>query len=241
MQHAAVTVSATPVSGARPDGFLGLALTYRELPRWFPARAPADHVLPALIRNLTPVGRPSLRIGGESADRSWWPIKGHRRPLGIVYDLGPAWVAAALRLAHATNPWLLMGLELEADQPQIDAVEAGQLLRRIGRRYIQSLQIGNEPDLYTTIPWYKLHEGKPVPWFSKVGKPVYARAQPYTPQEFAAEVAADPARDPEVRDQRAGDRHRLLDAVLQHVPEAGGTGDDPDQPRLRGRCVPQRP
>jgi hypothetical protein len=188
-QHATVTVGATPVTAPRPDGFLGLALTYREIPRWFPAGAPADPVLPALIRNLTPVGRPSLRIGGESADRSWWPIPGAKRPLGIVYDLGPAWVTSALRLAHATNPWLLMGLELEADQPRIDTVEAGQLLRRIGARYIQSLQIGNEPDLYTVIPWYKLHDGKPVPWFSKVGKPVYARAQPYTPQEFAAEVA----------------------------------------------------
>jgi hypothetical protein len=189
VRHAAVTVSATPVTSPRPDGFLGLAFTYRELPRWFPAGTPADRVLPALIRNLTPVGRPSLRIGGESADRSWWPIKGRKRPLGIVYDLGPAWVTAALQLAHATNPWLLMGLELEADQPQIDAVEARQLLRRIGRRSIQSLQIGNEPDLYTIIPWYKLRDGKPVPWFSRTGKPVYARAQPYTPDEYVAEVA----------------------------------------------------
>ena len=81
-----------------------------------------------------------------------------------------------------------MGLELEADQPQIDRVEATQLLARIGRRYIQSLQIGNEPDLYTIIPWYKRSHGRPVPWFSKVGTPVFARRQPYTPQRYVAEV-----------------------------------------------------
>jgi hypothetical protein len=184
-----VTVSATPVTGPRPDDFLGLAFTYRELPRWFPAGPPRDTVLPSLIRNLTPVGRPSLRIGGESADRSWWPIAGRARPLGIRYDLGPAWVASALSLARATDPNLMFGLELEADQPQLDRVEATQLLRRIGRHYIQSLQIGNEPDLYTIIPWYRLDDGRPVPWFSKVGSPVFARKQPFTPDQYVAEVA----------------------------------------------------
>jgi hypothetical protein len=188
--QASATISSTPVSSPRTDGFLGFAFTYREIPQWFGADRPADHVLPALIHNLTPVGRPSLRIGGESADRSWWPVKGIKRSPGIVYDLGPDWVAAALRLAHATNPRLLLGLELEADQPQIDAVEAKQLLHRIGPRYIESFQIGNEPDLYTIIPWYKMLHGKPVPWFSKAGTAVYARTQPYTPQQFAAEVAA---------------------------------------------------
>jgi len=187
-QHVSVTVSTTPLTAPRPSDFIGLAFTYRELPRWFPARTPRDTVLPRLIRNLTPVGRPSLRIGGESADRSWWPIAGRRRPLGIRYDLGPAWADSADALTRATNPRLLMGLELEADQPSIDRVEARQLLRRIGRRYIQALQIGNEPDLYTIIPWYKLRHGRPVPWFSKIGTPVYARSQPYTPQDYVAQV-----------------------------------------------------
>jgi hypothetical protein len=189
-QAVTVSVSTQQVSAPRPDSFVGLAFTYREIPEWFPVNAPTDHVMPSLIHNLTPVGRPSLRIGGESADRAWWPIKGEKRPLGIVYDLGPAWAQSALALAHATNPRLLLGLELEADQPPIDAVEARQLLQRLGQRYIESFQIGNEPDLYTLIPWYKRLNGKPVPWFSKKGTPVYARAQPYTPQDYVAEVEA---------------------------------------------------
>jgi len=188
-ERAAVTVSAAPVSAPRPGDFVGLAFTYRELPHWFPPGAPRDAVLPALIHNLTPVGRPSLRIGGESADRSWWPIPGYHKPIGIRYNLGPAWITSALALAHATDPDLMLGLEFEADQPRIDRVEATQLLRRVGRRYIQSLEIGNEPDLYTIIPWYKLNHGHPVPWFSTVGSPVYARRQPYTPQRYATEVA----------------------------------------------------
>jgi len=187
---AAVNVTATPVSAARPGDFLGLALTYGELPKWMPASGPIDQVLVRLIRNLTPVGRPSLRIGGESADRSWWPIPGVKRPPGISNDLGPNVAAAIHRTATATNAQLLLGLELEADIPRLDAVESEQLLARIGSRYIQAFEIGNEPDLYTVIPWYKVLNGQPIPWYSKVGTPVYARAQPYTPAQFATDVAA---------------------------------------------------
>ncbi len=185
---ATVTVSPTAITAPRSDSFVGLALTYRELPKWFGAAAPADRLLPRLIRNLAPTGRPSLRIGGESADRSWWPIKGRPRPFGVEFDLGPAWVADALRLAHATNPQLMLGLELEADQPTIDGVEARQLLHGLGRRYVGSFQIGNEPDLYTVLPWYKLRHGRKVPWYSKTGTTVFARQAPYTPADYVSEV-----------------------------------------------------
>ena len=185
---ATVTVSAKPVTRPRPGDFVGLAFTYSALALWSHS-GPADPVLVRLIRNLTPTGRPSLRIGGESADRSWWPIAGYRQPIGITYDLGPAWTEIARRLAQATNAQLLLGLELEADRPEIDKIEARELLRRIGRRYVQSLQIGNEPQLYTGIPWYKMVRGRPVVWYSPVGTPVYARRRPYQPSQFVAEVA----------------------------------------------------
>jgi len=184
-----VTVSPTPVTRPLPEGFLGLAFTYSALAQWMSASGPVDPVLVGLIRNLTPSGRPWLRIGGESADRSWWPIAGERRPLGITYDLGPAWTEMAGRLARATDARLMLGLELEADQPKIDAVEARQLLHGVGARYVQSFQIGNEPELYSAIPWYKVLHGKPVVWYSPVGKPVYARPRSYGPSQFIGEVS----------------------------------------------------
>jgi hypothetical protein len=184
-----VTVSPTPVTRPLPDGFVGLAFTYSALAKWMSASGPVDPVLVGLIRNLTPSGRPWLRIGGESADRSWWPIAGERRPLGITYDLGPTWTEMAGRLARATDARLMLGLELEADQPRIDAVEARQLLHGVGARYVQSFQIGNEPELYTAIPWYKVLHGQPVVWYSPVGKPVYARPPSYGPSQFIAEVS----------------------------------------------------
>ena len=56
---------------------------------------PVDPVLVQLIRNLTPHGHPMLRVGGVSVDRSWWPIKGYRKPIGIWYDITLAWAATS--------------------------------------------------------------------------------------------------------------------------------------------------
>jgi Glycosyl hydrolase family 79 C-terminal beta domain len=187
---ATVTVGGAPVTRPLPSSFVGLAFTYSALARWLSPTGPVDPALVGLIRGLTPSGRPSLRIGGESADRSWWPIKGYRKPIGITYDLGPAWTVRARRFARATDARLLLGLELEADRPRIDAVEARELLRRIGGRYIQSFQIGNEPNLYAVIPWYRVLNGHPVVWYSKLGTPVYARSGSYGPSQFDSQIAA---------------------------------------------------
>ena len=184
-----VTISATPVSPPLPGGFVGLAFTYSALPEWVSASGPVDPVLLHLIHNLAPSGRPSLRIGGESADRSWWPIRGMHKSPGLTYDLTNEWTEIAHRLAHASKAKLMLGLNLQADQPRIDKVEARQLLARVGRHYIQSFQIGNEPELYKAIPWYKVVRGRPVVWYSKIGRSVYARPRSYGSPQFDAEVA----------------------------------------------------
>ncbi len=173
-----------------PNNFLGVAFTYRPIPGWVgPASQPVDPVLVRLIRNLAPHGRPLLRIGGESADHSWWPIAHYRKPFGITYNLTPAWTRAALRLAKAAKARLMLGVNLQADRPELVKVESHELLRRIGAKYIQSFQIGNEPNLYPSIPWYKILNGHPVPAYSKLGTSVFARPRSYGPADFANEVS----------------------------------------------------
>jgi hypothetical protein len=191
-QASQITVSVAGRSPARalPNNYLGLALTYQGATRWAgSASRPADPVLVQLIRNLAPHGHPVLRIGGVSADRSWWPIKGYRKPIGIWYDLTPAWAASLRGLAQAARARLILGLNLEADRPTLVKVESHELVRRIGRRYIDSLQIGNEPNLYTTVPWYALLNGRPVPQYLNTGSPVFSRPPSYGPADYAAEVA----------------------------------------------------
>jgi hypothetical protein len=66
-----VTVGDTPVTAPLPDDFLGLALEFNTVPRWTArGRQAPDATFDALLHNLSPVGTPSIRIGGQSTDRS---------------------------------------------------------------------------------------------------------------------------------------------------------------------------
>jgi hypothetical protein len=191
-QASEITVSVAGRSPARPlaNNYLGLALTYQGVTRWAgPASHPADPVLVQLIRNLTPHGHPVLRVGGVSADRSWWPIKSYRKPIGVWYDLTPKWAATLRALAQAAQARLILGLNLEAYRATLVRVESHELVRRIGRRYIDSLQIGNEPNLYRTVPWYALLDGRPVPQYLDTGTPIYARPPSWGPAVYAAQIA----------------------------------------------------
>ncbi|MBV9819561.1 MAG: hypothetical protein JOZ07_14605 [Solirubrobacterales bacterium] len=182
-------VSDVPVTRPLPSGFLGLALEYNTIPTWFGSGQTVDPVLERLIRNLDPVGRPVLRVGGQSTDRTWWPVRGMARPLGVTYDLTPSWTAIAHRFAQAMDLRMMLGVNLEADRTRISQVEAAQLLDGVGRPYVDSLQIGNEPDLYPVVPWYRSLHGHPEPWYGDAGTPVYSRGRSYSPAGFTAEFA----------------------------------------------------
>ncbi|HET9720319.1 MAG TPA: glycosyl hydrolase family 79 C-terminal domain-containing protein [Solirubrobacteraceae bacterium] len=183
-----VRVTSTAISAPVRSGFLGLALEFNDVPHLAgPTVRSVNPVFVALLHNLDPSGRAPLRIGGQSTARSWWPVPGMPRPLGITYNLSPRWAADARALAEATGTRLMPGIEFEADNPRISEVEARQLVSRIGRRHIAALEIGNEPELYRAIPWYKVLAGRPVPWYSPTGTPEFNRSPAYGPSTFVSE------------------------------------------------------
>ena len=73
-----------------PNGFLGLSLEYPAIEA-YAGTDPAhiDPVFEQLVRNLAPGQAPVLRIGGDSADSTWWPVPGATRPPGVTFTLGP--------------------------------------------------------------------------------------------------------------------------------------------------------
>jgi hypothetical protein len=185
-----VSVTGTPISQPVADDFLGLALEYNTIPEWSgPGAAGVNPPLMGLMRGLDPVGRPLVRVGGQSTDRSWWPVPGLAEPLGVTYTLGSAWTAAARTLASSLDARLMLGLNLEANRTRIPAQESRSLLAGIGSRYVSSFQLGNEPELYHTTPWYRVLHGRPIPWYSKVGQRVYARGASYDPLDFTTEFS----------------------------------------------------
>ncbi len=185
-----VSVSGRAVARPLPQGFLGVAIEFGTVRSWEPGgSAPPNPVLAQLVRNLNPIGRPWIRIGGESTDRSWWPTPGVPRPLGVTQTLGAAWGQALKQLAVSTNAKLMLGLNLEANRTRLDQEEAKQYVKLVGTRSIGALEIGNEPDLYPEIPWYKLVNGKVEPWYVNSGTPVYSRTRTYGPVQFGQELS----------------------------------------------------
>ena len=116
-----------------------------------------------LVRNLTPGQAPVLRIGGDSADWTWWPIPGIARPPGVTFTLDQRWLAVTRAVRKALGATLILGLNLEADNTGVAAVEADHLLHGIGARAITAFELGNEPELYGQFPWYHDAAGHEVP------------------------------------------------------------------------------
>ena len=186
------TLSVAPHAVTRPipQGFLGLAFEYSGVRPWVgPGTAPPNPVLAQLIRNLDPVGRPVIRIGGLSTDRSWWPAVGLAQPLGVTFALTPAWAQSLRSLARTLDAQLVLGVNLEANSPRLAQTEADAFLTWIGRRYIAALDIGNEPPLYPSVPWYRRRGGEVFPWYSDVGTPVFSRDLRWGPAGFVSEYA----------------------------------------------------
>lgn len=158
-----LTVGSIPTGRPIPSGFLGLSLEYTAiLP--YAGRNPraVDPVFVQLVRNLTPGQRPVLRIGGDTTDWTWWPVPGEIKPGGISYALGKRWLRVTSALARALDARLILGINLELDSPTDAAAEAHALVRGIGRRSIEALELGNEPELYGSFSWYRLANGHQV-------------------------------------------------------------------------------
>jgi hypothetical protein len=186
-----VDIDRSTLTAPLPASFLGLALENGTVPKWVGDARSArrvDPVLVDLVRTLDPTGDPSIRIGGQSTDRSWWPVPGMPKPIGITQALTPAWTTDVQSLAQALHARLIVGINLEADSRAVSRHEADEFVKRISAPYLDAFEIGNEPGQYTGIPWYEELDGKVYPWYDRhVGKPVFSRVPSYDEADFLTE------------------------------------------------------
>jgi hypothetical protein len=179
-QDVSATVGSSPGGYVMSPGFVGVSLEYSAL-HLYTGRNPAaiNPVLINLLRGLAPGQAPWVRIGGNSEDRTWWPIRRTLPPAGIDYALTPSWTQTAEALATHLGAHLIMGLNLAGGRPAVAATEARVLFKAIGSRYISDFEIGNEPDVYHLFGWY----------VDRHGRVVYARPANWNPFGFAAQYA----------------------------------------------------
>ena len=184
-----VSVGRRAVSRPISPGFVGLSVEYPAVTAYAGADPTAiNPVFEQLIRNLAPNQRPVLRIGGDSTDRTWWPVSRRVSPRGVKYRISARWLGVTRAVADGTGARLILGVNLEAGQSSIAVAEARALLSGIGRRSVLALEIGNEPNWYATLPWYR----------NSRGRQVFGRPSSYDFRAFSAEFSGLRKRLPKV-------------------------------------------
>jgi hypothetical protein len=178
---------------AIPPGFLGLSMEMTSLEDFAGSDPRAlDPVFVQLIDNLTPGQRPVIRLGGDTTDWSWAPIRGMPQPPWVRFVVTGPWLAVARALSQRLDARLILGVNLEADSARIAGSEARAMLAGIGAAHIEAFELGNEPELYASFAWYKR---------GNVGVP--GRARSWGPSAYIA------------------DFHRISRALPRSVPLAG--------------------
>jgi Glycosyl hydrolase family 79 C-terminal beta domain len=161
---ARITVSSAAYGRPIPPGFLGLSLEYPSIETYAGDDPNAiDPVFERLVRNLNPGQAPVLRIGGDTTDWTWWPVPGLAEPPGVRYTLDQRWLAVTRALSRGLGARLILGINLEADNVELASTEARRLVAGIGRGSVRALEVGNEPALYGSFPWYRTSDGRKVP------------------------------------------------------------------------------
>ena len=149
-----VTIGAPATTGTIPPGFLGLSLEYFAIEPYAGTNPSAiDPVFVQLIRNLSAGQAPELRIGGDTTDRTWWPVPGMPTPAGVTATLTRNWIDVTHALATQLGAQLTLGINFEADSTKVAAAEANAEIDGIGRARIAALELGNEPELYGSFDW----------------------------------------------------------------------------------------
>jgi hypothetical protein len=135
-----------------PRSFLGLSVENNEVVNYERHR----RSFLRFIRLLAPEGdpaRPILRIGGESADSSFWGPQPWRlvRPRFRQrrgYILTDRWMKQLGSLVAAAGVNVILDLNLAAHSPRMAAEEVASARRYLPIGRISGFEIGNEPDNY---------------------------------------------------------------------------------------------
>ena len=127
-----------------PNSYVGFSAEWPELAAYEAGGPAFSRLLGLLSVAHEPV---SLRLGGETADSTYWPIANERLP-SKAYVVNRDYFVTLGQLARATRLSLSVDLNLAAQSPQM-AQTVGRALRRwLPPTSVAGFEIGNEPDLY---------------------------------------------------------------------------------------------
>ncbi len=166
-----------------PRSFAGFSMEYWAAPSYLGGTRP-NPIFARLVQTLAAGGNgaPTIRIGGNSTDETWWNPGGVPKPPGITNDVTPAWLSVLRAWTTQTKTPMMLGLNLAMPDPSNSAAYAQAAFGAVPPGLLAAFEIGNEPDLYTQ------------PRTFRVGSRVIARGQRrpsvYSYADYRKELAA---------------------------------------------------
>jgi hypothetical protein len=150
-----VTVGGAYAGPPIRPGFVGITTEYRDMFKEVGTDpTQPDTPFEQVLENLAPDGGLDLRIGGDSSDWTWWPVPGMAPPPWARWTLTPTWMSVAQKLLEDIHAHLIIGINMEADNPVVASTEVEAIQSGIGPSVPTTFELGNEPELYPKWPFY---------------------------------------------------------------------------------------
>jgi hypothetical protein len=157
--QAALTIAPDAAGTPVPSSFFGLSTEYWALPL-FERDTPAFERVLALL-HVAGDGPLILRIGGDSADQSFWSPRWKTMPRW-AFALTPAYLSRLRGLVLRDRVKLIVDLNLVTATPLTAAEWAHAAETALPHGSISAFEIGNEPDLYGRRFWADLIARTPL-------------------------------------------------------------------------------
>lgn len=136
-----------------PRSFLGLSTEYWTVPIWARHLSLLGHVL----ASITPNGPMVLRIGGSSADQTFFAAA--KEPPEWVFETSRAWLAQLRRIVTRFGVRVILDLNMVTATPQIAVRWARAARAALPTGSVIGFEIGNEADIYSHTAWQELTGG----------------------------------------------------------------------------------
>jgi hypothetical protein len=179
LAQATLTIGPKLSTAPVPSSFLGISTEYWTLPLFERDTRAFDRVLALL--HVPGDGPLIMRIGGDSADHSFWSPRARKMP-GWAFALTPGFLSRLRALVQRDRVKLIVDLNLLTDTPFTAAAWAHAAETSLPHGSIAGFEVGNEPDLYERRYWVDLVARSPL-----VTRPMPLEMTPATyVQDFAA-------------------------------------------------------
>lgn len=139
-----------PAGKVVPPSFAGFSIEYWSATDYFGAPGAPNAGFIELLKTLGQggAGPPSIHLGGNSADETWWNPGGNPRPAGVLIDATPSLFSTFTPVAAQTGAKFFLGGNLAISDPANAVSFLGAAVSALPAGAVGAYEIGNEPDVY---------------------------------------------------------------------------------------------